>query len=341
MPPLPAPLAAFLIAAALLPGCSSATVVRKSEVPRVKTVSGEGAYKWESPGGWVRPRRGSWGTTAEIRAETRKAFDAGAYADALDGLLVLKSRLPATDPTLAETNFLIAECYYQLGNYDEAIDLYREVYRVNRPPQDILDRTFLRVYDIALDYLRGKADCRFLFVNYSCPGTGIEILIGEQGLITEYPYLSFADDAIMEIATHYFDRKEYPEAVPLFQKVADDPRSEWRELAEYQVAMSFFKQIRGKDYDQKLVLDAERRFRSYLENQPRGPQAEAARQKLAEISEMQGARHLGVAKFYLNESEPGAARIYLRIVLDRYATSSAAREAREIQRQLDRLEGGS
>jgi outer membrane protein assembly factor BamD (BamD/ComL family) len=103
--------------------------------------------------------------------------------------------------------------------------------------------------------------------------------------------------------------------------------------------MAVYKQIRGRDYDQKLVLDAERRFRTYLEDQPRGPQAEAARQKLAEISDLQGARYLQVAKFYLNESEPRAARIYLRLVLDRYATSTAAREAREIQGQLDRMEG--
>jgi hypothetical protein len=195
-------------------GCTSATVVRKSEAPKVKTVPGEGTYTWQSPAGWVRPRRGTWGTTAEVRAESRKAFDSGAYADALDGLLVLKSRLPSTDPTLAETNFLIAECYYHLGNYDQAIIIYREVYRRNRPAQDILDRTFLRVYDIALDYLRGKVDCRFLFIDYNCPGTGIDLLIGPDGLITEYPYLTFADDALMEIATHYFDRKEYPEAVP-------------------------------------------------------------------------------------------------------------------------------
>jgi outer membrane protein assembly factor BamD (BamD/ComL family) len=335
----PAVLTIAVSSALILPCCSSATVVQKSESPSVKAVPGDGAYTWQSPDGWIRPRRGSWGTTAEVRAESRKAFDAGAYADALDGLLVLKSRLPAADPTMAETNFLIAECYYQLGNYDRAIELYREVYRKNRPAQEILDRTFLRVYDIALDYLRGKADCSFLFINYGCPGHGIDLLIGPEGLITEYPYLTFADDALMEIATHYFNRKEYPEAVPLFQRVAEDSRSEWRDLAEYQVAMAVYKQIRGRDYDQKLVLDAERRFRTYLEDQPRGPQAEAARQKLAEISDLQGARYLQVAKFYLNESEPRAARIYLRLVLDRYATSTAAREAREIQGQLDRMEG--
>jgi outer membrane protein assembly factor BamD (BamD/ComL family) len=329
----------LLLAAAGATSCSTATVERKSEVPQVTRVPGEGTYRWESESGWVEPRRGNWGNPGEIRAESKEAFEAGAYADALAGFLVLKER-GGDEPEVAESNFLIAECYYHLGNYEQAIDYYRKVYRQNRPAQDILDRTFQRIYDISMDYLRGKANCQFLFVSYGCPGHGIEILVGENGLITEYPYLTFADDALMEIAKHYFDRKEYPEAVPFYERVSQDPKSEWRELAEYQLAESVFKQIRGIDYDQKLVADAEKKFRTYLENQPRGPQAEAARGRLEEITEMQGERYLQVAKFYLRESEPRSAKIYLRVVLDRYATSSAAREAREIQRQLDRLESG-
>ncbi len=52
---------------------------------------------------------------------------------------------------------------------------------------------------------------------------------------------------------------------------------------------------------------------------------------------MLAAKYLRIAKFYLRESEPRAARIYLRRVLIRYTDSTAAREAREIQHQLDQL----
>ncbi|MBI2225425.1 MAG: hypothetical protein HYU44_10855, partial [Betaproteobacteria bacterium] len=41
----------------------------------------------------------------------REAFDAGAYADALEGLLFYKGQVPSDDPTLPETSFLIAECF--------------------------------------------------------------------------------------------------------------------------------------------------------------------------------------------------------------------------------------
>lgn len=328
-----------LVYASLLAGCSSATVVERSDVPQVKDVPGAGSYTWNEDAGWVRPREGNWGNAPHIRAESRKAFDGGAHADALAGLLALKDRLPSDDPSLAETNFLIAECYYHLGNYDDAIEYYSEVYKKNRPPQDILDKTFQRIYDIAMDYLRGKASCEIILISYNCPGRGIEILVGEQGLITQYPYLTFADDALMEIAGYYFGREEYPEAVPFYERVAQDPKSEWRELAEYQLGLATFKQIRGADYDQKIILESEQLFRRYLEDQPRGPQAESVREKLAEIAEMQGDKNLGIAKFYLRESQIRAARVYLRVVLDRYATSTAAREAREIQRQLDAMEG--
>jgi len=328
---------AALCALAIL-GCSSATVVERPGDPVVTPVPGAGSYTWNEDKGWVQPAEGTWGNVAQLRTEARKAFDSGAHADALAGFLVLRERLASDDPSLAETNFLIAECYYYLGNYESALEYYEQVYKKNRPPQDILDRTFQRIYDIAMDYLRGKASCQFLFISYGCAGHGIEILVGQEGLITQYPYLTFADDALMEIAAYYFNRKEYPEAVPFYERVAQDPKSEWRELAAYQLALSIFKQIRGSEYDQKIILEAERKFRNYLEDQPRGPQAEAVREKLAEIAEMQGAKNLGIAKFYLRESQMRAAKVYLRVVLDRYATSTAAREAREIQRQLDLLE---
>ena len=325
----------------LLLGCSSATVARKSETPKVKTIPGEGTFQWEPLTGWIRPRRGNWGPVAKIRSEAQKAFDAGAYADALDGFLALRQNLPSDDPTLAETNFWIGECYFHLGNYEKAVEFYTLVYKKNKPSSDLLNRTFQRVYDIAMDYLHEKADCRFLGIAYSCPGHGIDLLVGDDGLITQYPHLTFADDAIMEIAKYYFDRKEYPEAVPFYERIVREYQdSEWRGLALYQVALCVFKQIRGTDYDQQLILDAERKFRAYLEYNPRGPQAEDARAKLRQIAEMQGERYLRVAKYYLRESQPRAAKIYLRAVLDRYTSSTAAREAREIQRQLEKIDSG-
>lgn len=322
----------------LLAACANPTIVAKSDAPRIQEVPGRGEYRWEAHSGWIRPGLGEWGPPAQIRSEARKAFEFGSYADAADGLLAYKERIPDGDVSLGETNFMIAECYYHLGRYEEAIEFYRVVYQESKPEGDILNRTFQRVYDIAMDYLKEMAACSFMGFDYSCPSHGIDLLVGDNGLITEYRNLSFADEAIYEIGTYYFNIKEYPEATPIYERLINDyPQSEWHGLAEYYAALSTFKQVRGTDYDEKVIQDAERRFRLYLEHYPRGPQAEDAREKLREITQILGAKNLMIAKFYLRESEPGAAKIYLRIVLEKYPTSKAAREAREIQRKIDGL----
>ncbi len=334
---IPAFLALVSLGVCLL-SCASPSIVRKDDSPQTREVPGRGNYQWQSNQGWVRPTRGNWGPPAQIRAESRKAFDSGAYADALSGYLAYKKTLAADDASLTETNFLIAECFYQLGNYDDAVELYRAVYQKERPEGDILNKTFQRIHDIAMDYLHEKAACSFIGFKYNCPSHGIELLVGDNGLLTEYPNLPFADDAIYEIGKFYFDTQQYAEAVPVYERVAREyPQSEWRGPAKYHVALATYKQVRGVDYDEKLMEGSDRKFREYLETDPRGPQAEDAREKLRDIAEKLGEKNLRIARFYLRESEPTAAEIYLKIVTDRYTTSTAAREAREIQGQLKRF----
>lgn len=321
----------------MVASCASPTVIRKSESPLTRAVPGSGDYQWKPKSGWVKPDRGRWGTAAQIRVESKKAFEASEYADALVGYLAYLEALPSGDVLRSEAHYYVAECYYFLGNYESAVEHYREAYRNQKPDNEILTRTFQRLHDIAMDYLQEKAACRFLGFNYSCPSRGIDLLVGDGGLLIEYPNLPFADDAIYAIAKHYLDAREYAEAVPVFQRVIEEyPQSEWRARARYNIALATYKQVRGVDYDEKLIEDSERRFREYLESEPRGPQAEDARQKVREITEKMGEKNLNLAKYYLRESQPVAAKIYLTLVLERYTTSLAAREAREIQRQIER-----
>ncbi len=318
-------------------GCSSATVSPQPDAPRVLTIPGGGEYRWDPQTGWVKPEAGQWGAVESVRREANEAFQAKAYADALQGYQQLQGRLKADDPSLTETHYYIAECYYHLGHYEPAVEHYRKVYREGKPEQAIADTTRQRIYEIAIAYLHGNVACSVFGISYNCPRHGVDLLIGEDGLITEYPYLHFADDALMEIARYYFDSRQYPEAVPMYQRVIRDYQGEWTGTAQFQLALSWYKQIRGTDYDEKVISQAEKEFRQYLDIEPRGAHAGEARDNLHTISEMLAAKYLRIAKFYLRESEPRAARIYLRRVLIRYTDSGAAREAREIQRQLDEL----
>lgn len=341
----------LLLTLPLLGGCSSLAAVK----PRVQQVPGTGVYVWSQPGGWVQPDRGDWGQADHVRAESVRAFQSGAHADALAGFLVLERQLSRPTPRGQpgdgaggdrprdkDLNFHIAECYFHLGNYDKALNYYRKAYRQDFPAQNLLDQALKRVFEIGMAYLKGEARCHFVGFSYDCEEHGIEILVDpSNGLITEYPMLSFADDAWVEVAKYYFEEGEYPEAVPIYDRVASDPESEWADMAEYHGALSIYMQVRGVDYDQRIIQDAERRFRRYLVNHRRGEHAEAAREKVREISEMEGAKNLRIAKFYLRESQPEACALYLQAVLTRYPESVAAQEARDIQKYLDRIKGGT
>ena len=327
-----------------LTGCTSATIVPQDDDPRVTVVDGRGEYGWDADEGWLQPEAGDWGEVESIRREANEAYEAQAYADALSGYLALRGRLREEDPGLTQAHFSIAECYYYLGHYEKAIENYRKVYREGKPEEGLAEQTRQRVYDIAMDFLKGKAACSTLGFRYTCPRHGIELLVGDDGLITEYPYLSFADAALMEIGRYYYDNKQYPEAVPIYERVVRDYSgpgfSTWTGTAQFQLGLSWYMQIRGADYDEKIISQARKEFRRYLEIERRGPHTQKAREHLHEISEMLAAKYLRIAKFYLRESDPRAAEVYLRLLLDEHTNSSAAREARDIQRQLDKLAVG-
>ena len=335
-----------------LPACATSSVPRLNEEPRTTEVPGTGVFVWRETSGWVRPDRGRWGKPDHVRSESFRAYQAKRYADALWGFLTLENMQSAgggrargdgqTGSINKDLNFYVGECYFHLGNYDKALQFYRRVYRQDFPAQDLLDQALKRVFEIGMAYVKGEVTCEFLGIPYKCEQHGISILADPStGLLTEYPMLSFSDVAWIEIAKYYFEEKEYAEAVPIYERVASNPESEWADLAEYQAALSIYSQVRGVDYDQRTIQDAYRRFTRYLENHRRGEHAEAAREKLREISEMEGAKNLRIAKFYLRESQPDACELYLKRVLTHYPNSTAAREAREIQGHLDRIKSGA
>ncbi len=314
-----------------LAGCATATPSSQYD-PAVS--------EWRQGMGWRPVARGAGTPSADkLRAESREAYDSAQHRDALDGFLALRRRYPSSpEAKSVETAFNIAECYYALGaeNYGDAYPYYREVLK-GSPPEEILKTTLARVYDIGRSYLDGRARRKFLGIPYRSPSFGVEILLGPDGLVTNYPFLKDSEDALMEVARYYFEKREYAEAEHVFERlVRDYPQSTWNSTAEFQLAMSIFRQVKGLEYDQGLLRKAKSSFNLYLNNHPRGPQVEEARAHLKEIAEMEGRHDLTIARYYLRESQPRAAMLYLRQVIIANPKTDAAREAREIYENMER-----
>ena len=325
---------ASLLCVLLALGCASPQIPEADDSPRIE--NGAGDTRWTAESGWILPASGAWGSSARVRMEALKAFEAGAYADALAALRFLDDSTAAAK--MLDLRFYLGECCYQLGRYEDALEYYRKVYQTDFPSPELIDKARRRVFEIALAYLKERKTRTMLKVfQVASPDYGIDILLDPvDGLVTENPYLSFADDAYLEVANYYFDQGKYPESVLLYDSIVKMSESEWKELAEYKSALAEYLQVRGAVYDENKLLQSRRRFKNYLQSYPRGEYWEEARGKLREINELEGEKNLKIAKFYLNESELRACDIYLRVVLDNFPNSLAAREAREIRSRIEK-----
>lgn len=294
--------------------------------------------RWSPEGGWTESPRGeSSATAAAQRVEAQKAFDAEAYGDALQGLLAMQKGFPdSAEAGDGLTYFLIAECYLNLNDYEKAYDNYQKALK-GRPSKQVMNTTLQRIYQIALFYLQERAKRTFAgVIPLSSASFGVEILTGKDGLITQYPFVEFAAEALLKIGRYYFNKKQYPEAERVYERlVRDYPGSEWREIAEYQLAVTIFKQVRGVDYDQGPLKKAEHRFNVYRKDYPRGSKIVQVKNYLREISELEAQHDLKIAKYYLRESRPEAARYYLEDVMNKHPYTEAFREAERIYRKMN------
>lgn len=296
--------------------------------------------RWSPDSGWqvLLPGDPSPGAQA-LREDARAAFEAGKTLDALRGLEEIEKNYPdsleAREPA---TTFLIAECHYELNNYERANEYYQKTI-ARRPPREILSRSLNQIYNIGLAFLHGTALRTFAGVEYRSPALGVDILIGEGGLVTRYPFLDFSDNALWEVADYYYKKEEYDEAEQVLERLVEDyaGKSEWGEAAEYLLALCVFRQIRGEDYDQRPIEKAKRKFNQYRHHYPRGSKIPEVRQHLQEISEMEARYDLKIAKYYLRESRPTAATYYLQSVILNYPKTEAYSEAREIYQEMERL----
>jgi len=275
-----------------------------------------------------------------LRARAQKAFDERKFEKAVEILHTLQDDFDNTRAAKeARTYFLIAEGYFHLGDYERAHDYYMKTLR-RGPGETIFNQTLNRIYNVGLAFLHGRAERSLLGFSFTSPTYGVDILIGEKGLLTRFP-LSRYSAAIWEIAEFYYNKKQFSDAERVYEQlVREFSDSEWAEQAEYKLALSVFNQVRGVAYDQDPLRKAKRKFLAYRAHYPRGNYSEQVRNSLREIAEMQAQHDLTVAKYYLRESRPQAARFYLRSVLLNNPKTDAAREARPMFQELSKYDAG-
>ena len=287
----------------------------------------EAGWVWTAKDGWRNTNWEELSTPPELLLQSEKAFEKGAYADAIEGFERLISAYPNSDE--AKKGYLkLYEAQYLVKNYADSLATIEALLAAGTDT-DTKNRLVQRKFDIGMRYLEGTK--RSLFgIPVSGKSYGIRIL---KEVADQHPFQSISDDALYHVALTYFEDEEYEAASAIYERlVRVYPKSEWAGNAEYQIGESALRRLKGVEYDFALVDEAERRFQRYIQRFPRGGKQMAAQKRLQEIDALRAEKLLSIARFYLKEKRPKAARYYLQKVWSNHPDAPAAREARRLLR---------
>ncbi|MEM8884871.1 MAG: outer membrane protein assembly factor BamD [Planctomycetota bacterium] len=146
---------------------------------------------------------------------------------------------------------------------------------------------------------------------------------------------SLADDALMDIGDYFVKDRSWQKAATAFQKLLQEyPRSSHVLRARFQYARTLFEMNQGPDYDERLLLDARRSFRDFV-NAVRADGMEveleekiqSAGEYQVKIMERLGRKQYRIGRFYERTRNPGAALFYYNFLLTTYPDSKAAKDA--------------
>ncbi len=137
------------------------------------------------------------------------------------------------------------------------------------------------------------------------------------------------DEAIYRLGMSYFAAKEYPSAQVEFERlVRDYPESDSSGSASFRLGEVLFAQTRARDFDQEYSHKALEQWQDYLAGYPGHWLNATARQRVAEVRTRLATKLADAGRLYLKLRLPGPARVYFRRVLNEYADTAAAGEAR-------------
>lgn len=233
----------------------------------------------------------------------------------------------------AEALFFQGESLMALKRHEDALLCFDQVLKLN-PNLTLLRETLQRKYRIGVDFLLGNATSSFLgLFSYRSPAYGVAIL---DRLVRDYPYESFSDVALYNMANYYFRSEQWNEAQPVYERLIESyPASEWVPPAYFQLGKVIYNSIKGHKYDPQPIRQARWHFERFLQQRQKGPEAKEARDYIQILQNMEAQYELYVGRFYLRDDNVKGARIHFEAAVAKGRDADgelteAARAARDL-----------
>lgn len=152
-------------------------------------------------------------------------------------------------------------------------------------------------------------------------------------LVSYYPANPHRDDAQYRLGELAYEDGDFVEARLRFSSISVD--SVWNTKSLFRVAMCYYRNLHGPDYDLGEMEQARKELTGFLESRIENPKyRKVAAAALANVHEMLAEKHRIIADFYFEIENQRGGLLHLQLAADKYPESRAGQEAQERLRKL-------
>ena len=300
----------------------------------VRTAGGQEKYELTETDEWEIVESAEPGTPAGQLAMARRALAGGEYRRAENLARSWITRHPR-DPLLPEAYLLKGDALRGQGDYYKSLFDYEFVAR-GYPASETFITVVERELEIGVLFARGTKRKWLGMRIVSADSVAEELLIRVQ---ERMPGSRLAEEAAIELADHYFRKREMKLAVDMYSIFLENhPDSDQVSKARRRLIYSELATFKGPAFDASGLHEARARLEELMALEPAAAERVGADALLTRIDESDAQKLLMIARWYLTTGDPVAAELTIRRLVTRYPrTVAAAGALRLMQRILPRL----
>jgi outer membrane protein assembly factor BamD (BamD/ComL family) len=272
-------------------------------------------------------------TPAGQLATARRALAAGENKRAANLATEWIERYPR-DPLLPNAYLLRGDALVARGQYFKALFDYEFVARAY-PASEAFVTVIQRELEIGVKYARGMKRLWLGLRLLNADDVAEELLIRVQ---ERMPGSRLAEEAAIELADHYFRKREMRLAVEMYSIFLENhPASDQVSKARRRLIYSELATFKGPPFDASGLHEARARLNELIAIEPAAAERLGADALLIRIDESDAQKLLVTAKWYLATGDPIATELIIRRLVTRYPRTVAAADALRLMRKVEPL----
>jgi len=290
----------------------------------------------ENPKHWWERREADPNADRTLFEKGTEAYAKKSYRSAAATFKKLIKKYPESDRR-AEAMWLRGEALFGLKDYYKAFEQYEELlgqYAGSPHYRAAMERE-IQIAELFFGPTRRKV-------------LGVPLLSGDTEAVEilrkvyeHQPTGDLADDVVLRIATHYWDKKDWASAEDYYDKYCREyPNGEAVRTTELRRAQCALERCRGAQYDTTCLPLARDRLEQYQAKYPDQAAQEHVPEMLAQIRDLQAEALYRVAEYYHRSGQPVPAAHYAEEVGRQYGDTPWAAKARELIARMSGTDEG-